>query len=78
MAKPVSLRIDTRGTGRISESEIAEKVSKVFDLSPGGIIKELDLRRPIYTQTAAYGHFGRDDFSLPWERLDKVDALKNA
>ena len=78
MAKPVSLRIDTRGTGRISESEIAEKVSKVFDLSPGGIIKELDLRRPIYTQTAAYGHFGRDDLSLPWERLDKVDALKNA
>ena len=78
VAKPVSLRIDTRGTGTISESEIAEKVSKVFDLSPGGIIKELDLRRPIYTQTAAYGHFGRDDLSLPWERLDKVDALKNA
>lgn len=78
VAKPVSLRIDTRGTGTITESEIAEKVSKVFDLSPGGIIKELDLRRPIYTQTAAYGHFGRDDLSLPWERLDKVDALKNA
>ena len=78
VAKPVSLRIDTRGTGTISESEIAQKVSKVFDLSPGGIIKELDLRRPIYTQTAAYGHFGRDDLSLPWERLDKVDALKNA
>lgn len=78
VAKPVSLRIDTRGTGTISESEIAEKVSKVFDLSPGGIINELDLRRPIYTQTAAYGHFGRNDLDLPWERLDKVDALKNA
>lgn len=76
--QPVSLRIDTRGTGKISDEEIAEKVRKVFDLSPGGIIKELDLRRPIYKQTAAYGHFGRDDINLPWEKLDKVDSLLNA
>ena len=78
VAQPVSLRIDTRGTGIISDSEIAEKVSKVFDLSPKGIIDTLDLRRPIYKQTAAYGHFGRADIDLPWERLDKVDALKQA
>ncbi len=78
VAQPVSLRIDTRGTGVISDSEIAEKVSKVFDLSPGGIIKTLELRNPIYKQTAAYGHFGRNDLDLPWERLDKVDSLKNA
>ena len=78
VAQPVSLRIDTRGTGTISEEELAEKVSKVFDLSPGGIIDGLELRRPIYKQTAAYGHFGRDDLDLPWERLDKVEALKNA
>jgi len=78
VAQPVSLRIDTRGTGTISDSELAEKVSKVFDLSPKGIIETLDLRRPIYKQTAAYGHFGRNDLDLPWERLDKVDALKNA
>ncbi len=78
VAKPVSLRIDTRGTGTISDSEIAERVTKVFDLTPGGIIKTLDLRKPIYKQTAAYGHFGRNDLDLPWERLDKAEALKNA
>ncbi len=78
VAQPVSLRIDTRGTGIISDSEIAERVSKVFDLSPGGIIKALDLRKPIYKQTAAYGHFGRNELDLPWERLDKADALKHA
>ncbi len=78
VAQPVSLRIDTRGTGVIPDHEIAEKVSKVFDLSPGGIIKTLELRRPIYQQTAAYGHFGRNDLDLPWERTDQVDALKNA
>ncbi len=78
VAQPVSLRIDTRGTGIISDSEIAERVSKAFDLSPSGIINTLDLRKPIYKQTAAYGHFGRNDLDLPWERLDKVDALKNA
>ena len=78
VAQPVSLRIDTRGTGVISDSEIAEKVSRVFDLSPKGIITTLNLRRPIYTQTAAYGHFGRNDLDLPWEKTDKVDELKNA
>lgn len=76
VAHPVSLRIDTRGTGVISDEEIAEKVSKAFDLSPSGIINGLDLRRPIYKQTAAYGHFGRADLDLPWEKLDKVDELK--
>lgn len=76
VAHPVSLRIDTRGTGVISDEKIAEKVSKVFDLSPSGIINGLDLRRPIYKQTAAYGHFGRADLDLPWEKLDKVDELK--
>lgn len=74
--KPVSLRIDTRGTGIIDDLEIADKVSRIFDLTPQGIIKSLDLRRPIYKQTAAYGHFGRSDLDLPWERLDKVDELK--
>lgn len=78
VSQPVSLRIDTRGTGKISDSEIAERVTKVFDLSPGGIIKTLDLRKPIYKQTAAYGHFGRNDLDLPWERTDKTNALKNA
>ncbi len=76
--EPVSLRIDTRGTGVISDAEITEKVSKVFDLTPAGIINGFDLRRPIYKQTAAYGHFGRNDLDLPWERLDKVEALKKA
>ncbi len=78
VSQPVSLRIDTRGTGVISDLEIAEKVSKVFDLSPSGIISSLELRQPMYTQTAAYGHFGRDDINLPWERLDKVEELKKA
>ena len=78
VAQPVSLRIDTRGTGIISDTEITEKVSKVFDLTPSGIINGFDLRRPIYTQTAAYGHFGRNDLDLPWEKLDKVDELKKA
>ncbi len=76
VSEPVSLRIDTRGTGKIDDLELAEKVSKVFDLTPGGIIKTLNLRQPIYKQTAAYGHFGRDDIDLPWERLDKVEELK--
>ena len=78
VSQPVSVRIDTRGTGTIRDEELAERVLKVFDLSPGGIIRALDLRRPIYKQTAAYGHFGRNDLDLPWERLDRVDALKNA
>lgn len=78
VAEPVSLRVDTRGTGVISDAEITEKVSKVFDLTPAGIINGFDLRRPIYKQTAAYGHFGRNELDLPWEKLDKVEALKNA
>ena len=78
VAQPVSLRIDTRGTGTISDIELAEKVSKVFDLSPGGIINTLGLRQPIYKQTTAYGHFGRTDIVLPWEKTDKVDELKKA
>ncbi len=78
VAEPVSLRIDTRGTGVISDEEIAKKVSEVFDLTPAGIINGLDLKRPIYKQTAAYGHFGRSDLDLPWEKLDMVDKLKMA
>ena len=76
VSKPVSVRVDTRGTGVIPDGEIAERVLKVFDLTPGGIIKSLDLQRPIYKQTAAYGHFGRDDLDLPWEKTDKAELLK--
>lgn len=78
VSRPVSLRIDTRGTGIVEEEKLVDAVYKVFDLSPGGIIQTLDLQRPIYKQTAAYGHFGRNDLDLPWERLDKVAALKEA
>ena len=78
MAQPVSLRIDTFGTGKISEEALSKLVYENFDLSPSGIIKTLDLRQPIYKKTAAYGHFGREDVSLPWERLDKADDLKKA
>lgn len=78
VAQPVSLRIDTFGTGKISEEEMVRIVYENFDLSPSGIIKTLDLRRPIYKQTAAYGHFGREDVLLPWEKLDKVETLKRA
>ena len=76
VAKPVSISVDTFGTGKIAEDKIVELVEKNFDLRPAGIIKMLDLRRPIYKQTAAYGHFGHNDLDLPWERTDKVDALK--
>ncbi len=76
VAEPVSLRIDTFGTGKISEEKISELVGKTFDLTPSGIIRMLDLRRPIYKQTAAYGHFGRTDISLPWEATDKAAQLK--
>ncbi len=76
VAEPVSLRIDTFGTGKISEEKISELVGKVFDLTPSGIINTLNLRRPIYKQTAAYGHFGRTDIDLPWEAIDKAGALK--
>jgi len=76
VAKPVSIEVETFGTGKISDDKIIEIISKVFDLRPAAIIRDLDLRRPIYRQTAAYGHFGRTDIDLPWERLDKVDEIK--
>ncbi|MFZ5753382.1 MAG: methionine adenosyltransferase [Bacillota bacterium] len=76
VARPVSIMVDTFGTGRVDEEKIVAAIQNIFDLRPAGIIKELDLRRPIYKQTAAYGHFGRLDLNLPWERLDKVDELK--
>ena len=76
VAKPVSIMVDTFGTGVKSDEEIAEIVGKYFDFRPAAIIRDLDLRRPIYRQTAAYGHFGRTDVELPWEKLDKVEELK--
>lgn len=76
VAQPVSIAIDTFGTGKVLESKLIEAVRKNFDLRPAGIIEMLDLRRPIYQKTAAYGHFGRTDIELPWEQLDKIDALK--
>ena len=76
VATPTSIMVDTFGTGKISEEKIVEIVRKEFDLRPAGIIKMLDLRKPIYKQTAAYGHFGRTDIDLPWEQTDKVEALK--
>lgn len=75
VARPMSVRVETFGTNTIEESKIAEAVQKVFDLRPAAIIRDLDLRRPIYKQTAAYGHFGRADLDLPWERIDRVQAL---
>lgn len=76
VAKPVSVAVDTFGTGTASDEKIVEVINKVFDLRPAAIINALDLRRPIYKQTAAYGHFGRTDVDLPWEHLNKVDAIK--
>lgn len=76
VAQPTSINVDTFGTGEVSEEKLIEIIRENFDLRPAGIIKMLDLRRPIYKQTAAYGHFGRNDLNLPWEKLDKVDALK--
>lgn len=76
VAHPTSIMVDTYGTGKVSEDKIVEIIRENFDLRPAGIIKMLDLRRPIYKQTAAYGHFGRNDLNLPWERLDKVETLK--
>ena len=76
VAEPTSINIDTQGTGRLSDEKLIGIIRENFDLRPAGIIKMLDLRRPIYKQTAAYGHFGRNDLDLPWEKLDKVDALK--
>ncbi|MEY9978046.1 S-adenosylmethionine synthetase [Lysinibacillus sp. RC79] len=76
VAQPVSIAVDTFGTGKVTESEIVKWVRELFDLRPAGIIKMLNLRRPIYKQTAAYGHFGRTDLNVPWEQTDKADALK--
>ncbi len=76
VAQPTSVMVDTFGTGKVSEEKLVEIIRTNFDLRPAGIIKMLDLRRPIYKQTAAYGHFGRNDLDLPWEKLDKVEELK--
>lgn len=76
VARPTSIMVDTFGTGKLSEEKLVEMVREQFDLRPAGIIKMLDLRRPIYKRTAAYGHFGRTDVELPWEKLDKVEDLK--
>ncbi len=78
VAHPVSVFVETFGTGKLPDEQIAAAVSKVFDLRPAAIIHYLDLRRPIYKQTAAYGHFGRPDLDLPWERVDRADALRTA
>ena len=76
VAQPTSVMVDTDGTGKVSDEKLVDIIRQNFDLRPAGIIRMLDLRRPIYKQTAAYGHFGRNDLDLPWEKLDKVDALK--
>ncbi len=78
VAYPVSLWVSTHGTGAVSDDKLAEAVKKVFDLRPSAIISSLDLRKPIYRQTAAYGHMGREDLELPWERTDKTEAIKEA
>ena len=76
VAQPTSINVDTFGTGKLDSEKLVEIVRENFDLRPAGIIEMLDLRRPIYKQTAAYGHFGRNDLDLPWEKLDKVEILK--
>lgn len=76
VAKPVSILVDSYGTGKLPDEKLSEIVEKHFDLRPAAIIRDLDLRRPIYRQVAAYGHFGRTDIELPWEQLDKVEALR--
>ena len=78
VAKPMSIMVDTFGTGKVADSKIALAVQKVFDLRPAAIIDKLDLRRPIYAATAAYGHMGRTDLDLPWEKTDKVSELQKA
>lgn len=78
VARPVSIEVDTSGTGIVDDETIVKIINKVFDLRPAAIIRDLNLRRPIYRQTAAYGHFGRTDIDLPWEHLDRVDAIKKA
>ena len=76
VAKPVSVMADTLGTGKISDSKLENIIEQIFPLKPADIIKQLNLERPIYEQTAAYGHFGRSDLKLPWEKLDKVRAIR--
>ena len=76
VASPVSISVDTFGTGKIEDDKIVEIVKKIFDLRPGSIIRQLDLRRPIYRQVAAYGHFGRIDLDVPWEKTDKAEILR--
>ena len=76
VAMPLSINVETFGTGTIEDILISQLISEVFDLRPGAIIRDLDLRRPIYRPTASYGHFGRDDLDLPWERTDRIDALQ--
>ncbi|MCI9243388.1 MAG: methionine adenosyltransferase [Lawsonibacter sp.] len=78
VAQPVSVRVDTFGTGTVADAKLEEAVEKVFDLRPAAIIRDLDLRKPIYRQLAAYGHFGREDLGVAWEKTDRVDALKKA
>jgi S-adenosylmethionine synthetase len=76
VARPVSVLVDSMGTGVVSDEKLAQIVNEIFDLRPASIISYLNLRRPIYEQTASYGHFGRPDLDLPWERLSRVDELK--
>ena len=78
VAHPMSLSVETFGTGKISDDKIVELINAHFDLRPAAIIRDLDLRRPIYRKTAAYGHFGRDDIDAPWERTDRAEALHQA
>ena len=78
VAEPVSIMIDTSGTGTVSDAQLSEAVRKVFDLRPTAIIRDLDLKKPIYRKLAAYGHMGREDLGVKWEQLDKVEALKAA
>jgi len=78
VAHPLSVNVETFGTAKISDDHITELINEYFDLRPGAIIRDLGLRKPIFRQTAAYGHFGRDDIQLPWENTDKAEALKSA
>ncbi len=78
VSHPLSVNVETFGTGRIPDEQIAALIDEHFDLRPGAIIRDLDLRRPIYQQVAAYGHFGRNDLDLPWERINKASLLREA
>jgi S-adenosylmethionine synthetase len=78
VARPLSINVETFGTGRVPDAEISRLIGEHFDLRPGAIIRDLDLRRPLYKQVAAYGHFGRDDLDLPWERTDRAELLRKA